>query len=85
MARKKQLSIAPSVPILGASTMQQTSQSSQSLTVAAPAEGAIIADVDSEQSGGSSVAPSVTSGMDITSTPLVSVPIPVESLPAQID
>ena len=81
----KQLSIAPSVPILGASTMQRTSQSSPSLTVAAPAEGAIIADVDSEQSGGSSVAPSVTSGMDITSAPLVSVPIPAESRPAQID
>ena len=32
----KQLSIAPSVPILGASTMQRTSQSSPSLTVAAP-------------------------------------------------
>ena len=44
----KQLSIAPSVPILDASTMQRTSQSSPSLTVAVPAEGAIIADVDSE-------------------------------------
>ena len=63
----KQLSIAPSVPILGASTMQRTSQSSPSLTVAAPAEGAIIADVDSEHSVGSSVAPSVTSGMAIAS------------------
>ena len=53
--------------------------------MAAPAEGAIIADVDSEQSGGSSVAPSVASGMDITSAPLVSVPIPAESRPARID
>ena len=81
----KQLSIAPSVPILGASTMQRTSQSSPSLTVAALAEGAIIADVDSEQSVGSSVAPSVTSGMDITLAPLISVPIPVESRPVRID
>ena len=81
----KQLSIAPSVPILGASTMQRTSQSSPSLTVAAPAEGAIIADVDSEHSVGSSVAPSVTSGMDITLAPLISVPIPVESRAVRID
>ena len=75
----KQLSIAPSVPILGASTMQRTSQSSPSLTVAAPAEGAIIADVDSEHSVGSSVPPSITSGMDITSALLISVLIPVEN------
>ena len=81
----KQLSIAPSVPILGASTMQRTSQSSPSLTVAAPAEGAIIADVDSEHSGGSSVAPSVTSGMAITSAPHISVPTPVESRAVRID
>ena len=69
----KQLLIAPSVPILGASTMQRTSQSSPSLTVAVPAEGAIIADVDSEHLVGSSVAPSDTSGMDITSAPLIYV------------
>ena len=81
----KQLSIAPSVPIVGASTMQQTSQSSPSLTVAVPAEGAIIADVDSEHSVGSSVAPSVTSGMDITSAPLISVPFPVENRAVWID
>ena len=81
----KQLSIAPSVPILGASTMQRTSQSSPSLTVAVPAEGAIIADVDSEHSVSSSVAPSDTSGMDITSAPLISVPRPVESRAVRID
>ena len=56
-----------------------------SLTVAAPAEGAIIAEVDSEHSVGSSVAPSVTSSMDITSAPLISVPIPVESRAVRID
>ena len=81
---KKQLSMAPSVPILGASTMQRTSQSSPSLTVAAPAEGAIIADVKSDQLGDSSVVPSVTSGMDITSAPLISVPISAERRPARI-
>ena len=81
----KQLSIAPSVPILGASTMQRTSHSSPSLTVAVSAEGAIIADVDSEHSVGSSVAPSDTPGMDITSAPLISVPIPVESRVVRID
>ena len=81
----KQLSIAPSVPILGASTMQRTSQSSPSLTVAAPAEGAIIADVDSEHSVGSSVAPSITSGMDIASARHNSVLIPVESRAVRID
>ena len=81
----KQLSIVPSVPILGASTMQRTSQSSPSLTVAVPAEGAIIADVDSEHSVGSSVAPSDTSGMDIMSAPLISVPRPVESRAVRID
>ena len=81
----KKLSIAPSVPILGASTMQRTSQSPPSLKVAVPAEGAIIADVDSEHSVGSSVAPSDTSGMDITSAPLISVPRPVESWVVQID
>ena len=78
----KQLSIAPSVPILGTSTMQRMSPS---LTVAVPAEGAIIADVDSEHSVGSSVAPSDTSGMDITSAPLISVPRPVESRAVRID
>ena len=81
----KQLSIAPSVPFLGASAMQRASQSSPSLTVAAPVEGAIIADVDSEHSIGSSVAPRVTSGMDITLAPLISVPIPVESRAVWID
>ena len=49
----KELSITPSVPILGASTMQRTSQSSPSLKVAVPAEGAIIADVDSDHFSGS--------------------------------
>ena len=76
---KKKLSIAPSVPILGASTMQRTSQSSPSLTIAAPAKVTMIADVDSDHSVSSSLDPSGISGMDITSAPLIAVPIPVES------
>ena len=50
-----------------------------------PAEGAIIADVDSDHSVGSSVAPSVTSSMGVTSAPLISVPFPVESRVVRID
>ena len=81
----KKLSIAPSVPILGASTMQRTSQSSPSLTIAAPAEGTMIADVDLDHSVSSSLDPSGISGMDITSAPLIAVPIPVESRAVWID
>ena len=78
----KQSLAAPSVPILGASTMQRRSHSSPSLTVAAPAEGTRIADVDLVSS---SLDPSGISGMDIASAPLVAVPIPVESRAVRID
>ena len=81
----KKLSIAPSVTILGASAMQRTSQSSPSLTVAAPAEGTMIADVDSDHSVSSSLDPSGILRMDITSAPLIAVPIPVESRAVRID
>ena len=81
----KQLLIAPSVPILGASTMQRTSQGPPSLTVAAPAEGTMIADADLDHSVSSSLDPSGISGMDITSAPLMAVPIPVESRAVRID
>ena len=81
----KKLSIAPSVMILGASTMQRTSQCSPSLTVAPPAEGTMIADVDSDHLVSSSLDPSGISGMDVTSAPLIAVPIPVESRAVQID
>ena len=60
------------------STMQQTSQDSPSITVSPPVEGAIIADVDSVKSLVLSAAPSVTSDMDVTSAPLISVLVPVE-------
>ena len=65
--------------------MQQTLQSSPSLTVAAPADGTRIADVDSDHSVSSSLDPSGISGMDITSAPLIAVPIPVESRAVRID
>ena len=82
----KQSSAAPSVPILGARTMQRTSQNSPSLTVAAPAEGTrMIADVNSDQSVSSSLDPSGVSGMDVTSASLIAVPIPVENRAVRID
>ena len=65
--------------------MQRTSQNSPSLTVAAPAEGTRIADVDSDHSVSSSLDPSGVSGMDVTSAPLVAVPIPVENQAVRID
>ena len=48
-------------------------------------EGAIIADVDSVHSPVLSAAPSVTSDMDITSAPLISVPVPVEPPALRVD
>ena len=81
----KKLSIAPSVMILGASTMQRTLPSSLSLTVAPPAEGTMIADVDSNHSVSSSLDPSGLSRLDVTSAPLITVPFPIERQAVQID
>ena len=75
----KKLSSAPSVMILGASTMQRTLPSSLSLTVAPPAEGTPITDVESNHSVCSSMDPSDLSRVDVTSVPLISVPLRVES------
>ena len=80
----KKLSIAPSVMILGASTMQRTLPSSLSLTVAPPAEGTMIADVESNHSVSSSIDPSDLSRVDVTSAPLISVPLLVESQVVEI-
>ena len=68
----KKLSSAPSVMILGASTMQRTLPSSLSLTVAPPAEGTLIADAESNHSVSSSIDPSDLSRVDVTSAPLIS-------------
>ena len=81
----EQLPISPSVPILGASTLQQTSQDSPSITVSPPVEGAIITDVDSVKSPVLSAAPSVASDMDVTSAPLISVLVPVEPPALRVD
>ena len=81
----KKLSIAPSVMILGASTMQRTLPSSLLLTVAPPAEGTMIADVESNHSVSSSLDPSDLSRLDVTSAPLITVPFPVESQVVEID
>ena len=81
----KKLSSAPSVMILGASTMQRTLPSSLSLTVAPPAEGTLIADVEPNHSVSSSIDPSDLSRVDVTSAPLISVPLRVESQVVEID
>ena len=81
----KKLSSAPSVRILGASTMQRTLPSSLSLTVAPPAEGTLIAEAESNHSVSSSIDPSILSRVDVTSAPLISVPLRVESQIVGID
>ena len=81
----KKLSIAPSVMMLGASTMQRTLPSSLSLTEAPPAEGTMIADVESNRSVSSSLDPSCLSRVDVTSAPLITVPFPVERQAVEID
>ena len=78
-------SIQPSVMILGASTMQRTLPSSLSLTVATPAEGTVMADVESIHSVSSLIDPSDRSQVDVTSAPLISVPAQVESQVVEID
>ena len=81
----KKSSIQPSVMILGASTMQKTLPSSLSLTVATPAEGTVMADVESIHSVSSSIDPSDRSQVDVTTAPLISVPAQVESQIVEID
>ena len=81
----KKLSIEPSVMILGASTMQRTLPSLLTVTVAPPAEGTMIADVESNHSVSSSIDPSHVSQVDVTSAPLISVPSQVESQVVEID
>ena len=44
---------APTIPVLGASTMARTSQGSPSVAVLPPDEGAVLADVDTVASAGS--------------------------------
>ena len=81
----KQLPTSPTVLILGASTMQRTSQVSPSITVLPPVEGATIADVDSVKSPVLSAVPIVATDMDVTSAPLISSLVPVEPPVLRVD
>ena len=65
---------APTIPVLGASTMARTSQGSPSVAVLPTDEGAVLADVDSVGSAGSLSGSRAdcpnASGMDVSSTSL---------------
>ena len=61
---------APMVPMLGASTMARTSQDTPSVAVLPPVDGAVLADVISVGSVGSSSGCPNTSGMNVSSVPL---------------
>ena len=63
----KKMPNSPSVLMLGASTMQHTSQVSPSITVSPPLEEVTIADVDSVESLVLSAAPDVATDRDVTS------------------
>ena len=52
--------------------------------MAPPAEGTMIADVDSNHSVSSSLDPSGLSRLDVTSAPLITVPFPIERQAVQI-
>ena len=71
---------APTVPVLGASTMARTSQDSPSVAVLPPEEGAVLADVVSVRSAGSSSGSRAdfpnASGMNVSSAPLDSAVVP---------
>ena len=66
-------------------TMQRTSQVSPSITVSPAVEGVTIADVDSVESLVLSAAPSVSTDMDVTSAPLISILVPVEPPVLRVD
>ena len=72
---------APTIPVLGASTMAHTSQGSPSVAVLPPDEGVVLADVDSVGRTGSlsgsradclNVSGMDCSGMDVSLTSLTS-------------
>ena len=65
--------------------MHRTLPSSLSLTMAPSAEETVIADGESIHSVSSSIDPSDLSQVDVTSAPLISVPLQVESQTAEID
>ena len=76
---------APTIPVLGASTMAHTSQGSPSVAVLPPDEGVVLEDVDSvgragSLSGSRADCPNVSemdgSGMDVSLTSLTSAVVP---------
>ena len=80
---------APTVPVLGASTMARTSQGSPSVAVLPPYEGAVLADVDSvgcagSLSGSRADGPNA-SGMDVSSTSLTSAVVPFSPTVIRVD
>ena len=84
---------APTVPVLGASTVAHTSQGSPSLNVLPPDEGVVLADVDS--AGVQSASGSLVSGrsrmdvdgswMDVSSSSVASAGIPFSASILRID
>ena len=73
---------APTIPVLGASTMAHTSQGSPSVAVLPPDEGVVLADVDSVGRTGSLLGSRADcpngSGMDVSLTSLTSAVIRVD-------
>ena len=70
---------APTVPVLGTSTMARISQDSPSVVVLPPEEGAVLADVlvgSTGSSSGSRVECPNASGMDVSSAPLDPAVVP---------
>ena len=80
---------APTIPVLGASTMARTSQGPPSVAVLPPDEGAVLADVDSVGSAGSLSGSQAdcpnASGMDISSTSLSSAVVPFSQTVIRVD
>ena len=80
---------APTIPVLGASTMACTSQGSPSVAVFPPDEGAVVADVDSVGSAGSLSGSRAdcpnASGMDVSSISLNSAVVPFSQTVIRLD
>ena len=80
---------APTIPVLGTSTMARTSQGSSSVAVLPPDEGAVLADVDSVGSAGclsGSRADCLNaSGMDVSSASRSSAVVPFSQTVLRID
>ena len=80
---------APTIPVLGASTMARTSQGSPSVAVLPPDEGAILADVDSVGSAGSLSGSRAdcpnASVVDVSSASLSSAVVPFSQTVLQVN